>query len=61
MMTTQGSMEQIIAKSMTNETLAHRVGMIRDNRRAFDKAQTDAFLDEAQTRLRWSDVYLKHR
>lgn len=60
MMPTNGTTEEVLAKTLTNETLAHRVSMLRDNRRAFSKAQADAFLAEASARLRWADIYSKH-
>jgi hypothetical protein len=57
----QGSTEQIMAKALTNETLATRISMIQDNRRAFDKKTTDALLGEAQVRLQWPSVYDCHK
>ena len=61
MMPTQGSLEQILAKAMTNQALAQRLDMIAANRRSIDKKATDAYLAEAANRLRWNDVYDKHR
>lgn len=55
-MPTQGTPEQIVGNTLTNEALAHRVEMIAYNRRAFRKAEADAFLHEAARRLRWKVV-----
>lgn len=55
-----GSTEQIAARAMTNDTLAHRVSMLVSNRRSFDKKLADAILAEAATRLTWPDNYAKH-
>jgi hypothetical protein len=57
---TNGTIEQNVANSLTNAALAQRLHMIEDNRRAFKKAETDAFLAEAATRLLWADNYAKH-
>ena len=59
-MPTNGTTEQTLAKALTNVALAHRIEMILANRRAFSKAQADAYLDEAAIRLRWRDVYVRH-
>jgi thiamine biosynthesis protein ThiC len=56
----QGSTEQIMAGAMTNKALATRIGLILNNRRAFDKRTADAVLAEAQRRLYWADAYAKH-
>jgi thiamine biosynthesis protein ThiC len=56
----QGSTEQIMAGAMTNKALATRIGLILNNRRAFDKRTADAVLAEAQRRLYWADAYNKH-
>jgi hypothetical protein len=56
----QGSTEQRMANALTNKALATRIGLILNNRRAYDKKTTDAFLAEAQRRLYWADAYNKH-
>lgn len=56
----QGSTEQIMASTLTNKTLAVRLSMFLSNRRAFDKATSDALLEEAAKRLTWPDNYGKH-
>lgn len=49
----QGSAEMHTARALTDNALATRLALLRDNRRAFPKAQADAFLEEAARRLRW--------
>jgi hypothetical protein len=55
------SVEERMARALTNATLAARLDSIRNNRRAFDKTTTDALLEEAARRLRWADAYENHR
>ena len=57
---TNGTTEQILARSLTNQALASRLDLFRHNRRHFDKVQADAYLDEASRRLRWADAYQNH-
>jgi hypothetical protein len=49
----QASPVVVMARALTDEALAQRLSGIRDNRRRFDKATTDALLEEAARRLRW--------
>ena len=51
----QGTTEQILANSLTNDALAQRLSMLEGNRRAFSKTQADAYLCEAARRLRWNE------
>lgn len=59
-MPTNGTAVQIMAGALTNRALSVRIAALRDNRRAYDKATTNALLDEAQRRLYWQDAYAKH-
>lgn len=59
-MPTNGTAVQIMASALTNRALSIRIAALRDNRRAYDKATTNALLDEAQRRLYWQDAYEKH-
>ena len=45
--------EVVLARSLTNQALAQRLDHLHYSRRAFDKKQADAFLEEAARRLRW--------
>jgi hypothetical protein len=52
--------EQRTARALDNVNLAQRLDALRINRRAFDKKEADAYLQEAARRLRWSDAYAAH-
>jgi hypothetical protein len=49
-----------VAQALNNAALAHRLTMVKNSRRNFNKSETDAFLEEAARRLRWRDAYDKH-
>lgn len=49
--------EQRAARALDNRLLAARIDSLRINRRAFTKAEADAFLAEAARRLRWPDAH----
>lgn len=55
----QGNVDQITVRAMTNEAMANRLSMLKDNRRSFDKSFADALLEEAARRFQWPDAYAK--
>lgn len=57
----QGTTEQILARSLTNEALAQRVDMIAAKPQEFTRKQRDEYLIEAARRLRWPDAYEQMR
>lgn len=57
---TQGSTEQILARSLTNAALAVRCDQLAYSPRSYTREERDAFLNEAARRLRWPDAYVTH-
>ena len=52
-MPVQGTVEELVARSLTNHVLAARILQFKDNRRMDSRKQVDAYLEEAARRLLW--------
>lgn len=61
MSATQGTVDEIAARALTNGALAERVDQIGKFPRSYKREQRAALLAEAARRLRWPDAYEKAR